>query len=30
MIKVEISDSTELDDLMDATGYQAYIKEEAH
>ncbi|MBW1811040.1 MAG: glycine cleavage system protein GcvH [Deltaproteobacteria bacterium] len=30
MIKVEISDSSELDDLMDATGYQAYIKEEAH
>jgi glycine cleavage system H protein len=30
MIRVEISDSSELDDLMDAPGYQAYIKEESH
>ncbi len=30
MIKVEISDSSELNDLMDASGYQAYIEEESN
>lgn len=29
MIKIKISDATELDDLMDADAYQAFIEEEA-
>jgi glycine cleavage system H protein len=29
MVKVELSDSSELDDLMDAAGYEQYIKEES-
>ena len=29
MIKIELSDVAELDDLMDAAGYEAYVKEES-
>ena len=29
MVKVELSDSSELDELMDAAGYEQYIKEES-
>ena len=29
MIKIELSDSTELDDLLDAEGYEQYMKEES-
>ena len=29
MVKVEISDSSELNDLMDAAGYEQYIQEES-
>ena len=29
MVKVELSDSSELDELMDAAGYEACIKEES-
>ena len=29
LIKIEISDASELDDLMDAAAYEKYIKEES-
>jgi glycine cleavage system H protein len=29
MVKVEMSDSSELGDLMDAAGYEKYVKEES-
>ena len=29
MVKIELSDSSELNDLMDAAGYEEYIKEES-
>jgi glycine cleavage system H protein len=29
MVKVELNDSSELDELMDATAYEQYIKEES-
>ena len=29
MVKIELSDSSELNDLMDSAGYEQYIKEES-
>ena len=29
MVKIEMSDTSELNDLMDSAGYEAYIKEES-
>ncbi len=29
MVKIELSDSSELDDLLDAEGYEQYVKEES-
>ena len=29
MVKIELSDSSELDDLMDAEGYEQYVQEES-